>query len=212
MAVVTIFILVLAALLLFLPVSQSLWFLYPPWARAGISGNRYSTRFTSFFDGDGDILSFEDPPKEGREVFRFRNEPQRKSLMGFLPRPLYGLARLPVFVVYDPDGREVVRIRRTRRFPRAIFEMRDGKELRATIVRRHPLFSSYDIHLAGGPDWRFKLPLFTIDFFAESSIGGRLLAWLDTHYQWFMVVDTNHDSPYLIHALAFIHRERIRVG
>lgn len=179
----------------------------PPWARGPrattFPGNRYSTGCTYY--GDGAIYSFEEGRKEGRGVFRFRNEPQPKTLM-------YGLVRLPEFVVYDPDGKEVVRIRRTRRFPRAIFEMREGKELRATIVRRHPLFSSYDIRLAGGPHWRFKLPLFTIDFFGESSIGGRLLAWLDTHYQWFMVVDTNHDSPYLIHALAFIHRERIRVG
>ncbi len=185
---------------------------YPPWARAGtpFPGNRYSTECT--YHGDGAILSFEEGRKEGRVVFRFRNEPLPNSLIEWLPRPLYGLVRLPEFVVYDPDGKEVVRIRRTRRFPRAIFEMRDGKELRATIVRRHPLFSSYDIRLAGGPDWRFKLPLFTIDFFGESSIGGRLLARLDTHNQCFMVVDTNHDSPYLIHALAFLHRERIRVG
>ena len=180
----------------------------PPWAKGPradtFPGNRYSTGCTTYY-GDGDILSFEEGRKEGRVVFRFRNEPQPKRLS-------YGLVRLPEFVVYDPDGKEVVRIRRTRRFPRAIFEMRDGKELRATIVRRHPLFSSYDIRLAGGPDWRFKLPLFTADFFGESSIGGRLLAWLDGHYQWYMVVDTNHDSPYLIHALTFIHRERLRVG
>ena len=167
-------------------------------------GNRYSTGFTTHY-GDGDLLSFEEGREEGRIVFRFRNEPQPKTLM-------YGLVRLPEFVVYDPDGKEVVRIRRTRRFPRATFEMRDGKELRATIVRRHPLYSSYDIRLAGGPNWRFKLPLFTIDFFGESSIGGRLLTRQDSHNQWFMVVDTNHDSPYLIHALAFIHRERMRVG
>lgn len=188
----------------------------PPWVRAGtpISGNRYST-VCPWFGGDGGILSFEEEGKEGRVVFRFRNAPQPKSLMAWLPRlprPLYGLVRLPEFVVYDPDGKEVVRIRRTCRFPRAIFEMRDGKELRATIVRRHLLFSNYDIHLAGGPDWRFKLPLFTINYFGESSIGGRLLALRDTHNQWFILVDTNHDSPYLIHALAFIHSERLRVG
>ncbi len=180
----------------------------PPWARGPrattFPGNRYSTALTTYH-GDGDILSFEEGREEGRVVFRFRSEPQPKILM-------YGLVRLPEFVVYDPDGKEVVRIRRTRRFPRSIFEMRHGKELRATIVRRHPLFSSYDIRLAGGPDWRFKLPLYTIDFFGESSIGGRLLARADTHNQWFMVVDTNHDSPYLIHALLFIHRERMRVG
>ena len=185
---------------------------YPSWTRQPLPGNRYSTAFTSWFDGDGVILGYEEGREEGREVFRSRNEPQPKSLMEWLPRPLYGLARLPEFVVCDPDGKEVVRIRRTRRFPRATFEMRDGKELRATIVRRHPLFSSYDIRLAGGPDWRFKLPLFTIDFFGESSIGGKLLARADTHNQWFMVVDTNHDSSYLIHALLFIHRERMRVG
>jgi len=182
---------------------------YPLWARDGtpFPGNRYST-VCAFFGRDGGILSFEEGRKEGRVVFRFRNEPQPKTLPGLL----YGLVRLPEFVIYDPDGKEVVRIRRTRRFPRAIFEMRDGKELRATIVRRHPLLSSYDIRLAGGPDWRFKLPLFTIDFFGESSIGGKLLARADTHNQWFMVVDTNHDSPYLIYALLFIHRERMRVG
>ena len=179
---------------------------YPPWARVGtpLPGNRYST-VCAYFSGDGDLLSFEEEGKEGRVVFRFRSEPQPKILM-------YGLVRLPEFVVYDPDGKEVVRIRRTCRFPRPIFEMRDGKELRATIVRRHPLFSSYDIRLAGGPGWRFKLPLFTIDFFGESPIGGRLLVRQDSHNQWFTVVDPNHDSPYLIHALAFIHRERMRVG
>jgi len=187
---------------------------YPSWARARppLRGNRYSTAFTSWFDGDGVILSYEEGHEEGREVFRSRNAPQPNSLMQWLPRPLYGLARLPEFIVCDPDGKEVVRIRRTRRFPRATFEVRDGKTLRATIVRRHPLFSSYDICLTGGPDWRFKLPMFTVDFFGESSRGGRLLAWLHTHRQWYMVVATNHNSPYLIHALAFIHRERLRVG
>ena len=178
---------------------------YPPWARAStpLPGNRYATWCTYY--GDGDIYSFEEGREEGRVVFRFRSEPQPKILM-------YGLVRLPEFVVYDPDGKEVVRIRRTRRFPRAIFEMRDGKELRATIVRRHPLFLSYDIRLEGDPDWRFKLPLFRINFFGESSIGGRLLALLHTHNQWYLRINPNHDSPYLIYALVFIHRERIRVG
>jgi hypothetical protein len=74
------------------------------------------------------------------------------------------------------------------------------------------MFSSYDIRLAGGPDWRFKLPPFTIDFFGESSIGGRLRARPHTWTQWWVIVDTNHDSAYLVHALAFIHRERLRVG
>jgi hypothetical protein len=110
---------------------------YPLWARDGtpFRGNRYST-VCAFFGRDGGILGFEEGRKEGRVVFRFRNEPQPKTLPGLL----YGLVRLPEFVIYDPDGKEVVRIRRTRRLPRAIFEMKDGKELRATIVRRlrHP--------------------------------------------------------------------------
>ncbi len=73
----------------------------PPWARGPRSttfpGNRYSTALTTY-QGDGDILSFEEGREEGRVVFRFRNQPQPKILM-------YGLVRLPEFVVYDPDGK-----------------------------------------------------------------------------------------------------------
>jgi hypothetical protein len=55
-----------------------------------LPGNQYATWCTYY--GDGNIYSFE----EGRVVFGFRNEPQPKTLM-------YGLVRLPEFVVYDPD-------------------------------------------------------------------------------------------------------------
>ena len=122
----------------------------PLWLRddTPFPGNRYSTGFTTWFGGDGDILGFEEGQEEGNVVFSFRNEPQPKTLMEWFPRPLYGLVRLPEFVVYDPDGKEVVRIRRTRRFPRPTFEMRDGRELRATIVQRHPLFFCYDTRQA----------------------------------------------------------------
>jgi hypothetical protein len=52
--------------------------------------------------------------------------------------------------------------------------------------------------------------LFTVYFRGWSETGEAIRARLWTHNVWYVAVDIKADSPQLMAALAFIHRERLR--
>lgn len=171
----------------------------PAWARGtkAFEGKRYG--ISCGWHGDGEVFSFD----ENRVVLKFCNEPTPRRMM-------YGLMCLPEFVVFNQDNLEQLRIRRTRRFFRQVFEIRDSANIVGEVIRRNPVCRSYELNLANGTKWNFSLPLFTTGFFGDSSSGGRLLFWVKSHKDWQIVVDTEHDSTLLIAAIAFIHREYLR--
>jgi len=171
----------------------------PDWARRGesIEGNRYGVGCSNL--GEGEIYGF----SEQRVIMRFGNVPTARMLM-------YGWIWLPVFVVSQMDGPELFRVTRVRRWPRPGFEISSGGLKVGEIAQANPVYARYEIDLQSGLNWRLVLPLFSAWFFGSSSAGGRLLVRKQTHYQWLVAVDADHDCPFLIPALAFIHREYLR--
>lgn len=173
----------------------------PDWAGSGeaFEGKRYGV--ACGYHGEGEVFSFD----EQRVMLKFANDPTPR-------RVSYGWIWLPAFVVSGVDGAELLRVKRSQRIPRQKFEMKVGDVKVGEIVQRNPVYTSYDLNLQGGSSWRLALPLFTIGFFGTSSNGGRLLFWRQSHWQWLVVLDPEHDSPFLMPALAFIHREYLRHG
>ena len=124
--------------------------------------------------------------------------------------PPYGVFRLPDFVVYDADKRERFRVKRVRRLPMARFVMIENGQPICTISQRSVLLNRYRLDFASGEKWTFHMPLFTVYFKGQSDTGGKVFVRVETHNTWFMQIDEGQDSPQLLAALAFIHRERLR--
>lgn len=171
----------------------------PTWAssRTTFEGRRYG--ISCSWNGAGEVFSYD----ENRVALKFRNDPVPTRMM-------YGLIRLPEFVVLNQDDLEVWRFRRTRRFLRQVFDICAGGNRVGEVIRLNAICRSYELYFANGKKWDLSLPLFTIGFFGTSSDGGRLLFWLKSHRLWQLVVDPKHDSTLLIASLAFIHREYLR--
>jgi len=122
----------------------------------------------------------------------------------------YGFFRLPDFVVYDPDKRERFRVKRVRRLPTARFVMTENGQPICTIGQRSILLNRYRLDFTSSEKWTFHMPLFTIYFKGWSQTGDKVFVRLETHNTWFLQIDEGRDSPQLLAALAFIHRERLR--
>ncbi len=54
------------------------------------------------------------------------------------------------------------------------------------------------------------MPLFTVYFKGWNVRGDKVLVRLETHNTWLLQIDDRRDSPQLLAALAFIHREHLR--
>lgn len=122
----------------------------------------------------------------------------------------YGFFQLPDFVISDTAGQEVFRVRRERRLPRAQFVMVENGRLVCTLRQQSLLLNKYTLDFAGGPQWTFHMPLFTVNFNGVSETGATVRARLWTHNIWYVEIDSAADRPQLVAALAFIHRERLR--
>jgi hypothetical protein len=118
------------------------------------------------------------------------------------------LFRKPDFVLFDAEEREVLRVRRTTRFP-ARFEIIEGGRVIGEIALRSILRNQYTIEFDAGLRWLVRMPLFTTYFAGASSTGTR--AWIvvgPSERQWRLLVEPEADSVHLLCGLAFIHRER----
>jgi hypothetical protein len=120
--------------------------------------------------------------------------------------------RVPDFGVYEIDGRERFRIHLEHRLPKARFVMVENGRTIGTIQQRTFLFTKYTLDFVNGPKWTVRIPLFTVCFRAESNVGAKVKIRLLQHPTWLVLIDDNADSPELVAALAFLHRERRRHG
>jgi hypothetical protein len=64
--------------------------------------------------------------------------------------------------------------------------------------------------LLGFTESDMQILLFTVSFGGWSEAGEKIRVRIRTHNIWYVLIDTNVDSPQLVAALAFIHRERLR--
>jgi hypothetical protein len=126
------------------------------------------------------------------------------------PHYPYGLFRLPDFVVYDKAEKEIFRIKLERKWALAQFTMLENGSPVCIINQRSILRNKFTLNFRNGQKWVFKMPLFTVSFGGWSKAGEKIRVRIRTHNIWYVLIDTNVDSPQLAAALAFIHRERLR--
>lgn len=164
------------------------------------SGEPMIYGFQCTYDGNGAIYQF----GKKEPLWRFNGQEGRRV------RYPYGLFRLPDFVVYDSEKRERFRVKRVRRLPMARFIMTEDGQPICTISQRSFLLNRYRLDFTSGEKWTFSMPLFTIRFKGWSEAGDKVFVRLETHNSWLLQIDEGRDSPQLMAALAFIHRERLR--
>jgi len=117
---------------------------------------------------------------------------------------------LPDFVVYDKTDKEFVRVKRERSFSAAQFVMLEDGMPVCGIRQRSILLNKYRLDFTGQSKWTFHMPLFSVNFRGKSETGAQIQVRLRTHNIWYVLIDSDADSPRLVVALAFIHRERLR--
>ena len=155
--------------------------------------------FHCAYEGNGVIYN-----SKGEILFRFKTLHKR-------PRYPYGVFRLPDFVVYDPADNERFRVKLQRKWPLAQFVMMENGSPICTLKQRSFLRTKFTFDFAEGKKWIFRMPLFTVRFGGFSETGGKVhVNGGRTHNLWYVAVDTEIDSPQLVAALAFAHRERLR--
>lgn len=134
-------------------------------------------------------------------------------------RPTYSVRNLlgkPALVFRNRQEEEILRIVRAGRLPPkfAMVITEDGtRQVVGTIRLVTPLRNKYLIELSGANLWApvrltFHMPLFTIYFHGGTMDGKRL--WVkvwETKRQWLVLRPPELNHPYLLPALAFVHRE-----
>ena len=76
----------------------------------------------------------------------------------------------PDFVIADPDGRDEVVIRRASFIP-SVFNIMAADRVIGTVRMRSMFRNKYAIEIDGVNSWTFRMPLFTVRFFGDSSAG-----------------------------------------
>lgn len=159
-----------------------------------VEGGKYSFQFS--YAGNGAIYN-----SVGEVLWRVKTlHPNRSDQV-----PASKFYPLPDFAVYDTADRELFRIKSERRLPLAKFVMVGNGLPVCTIRQRSILLNKYTLDFANGQKWVFRMPLFTVNFGGLSEMGEKIRVRLWTHNVWYVLIDTNVDSPQLVAALAFIH-------
>jgi hypothetical protein len=159
-------------------------------------GHEYCFQIGNEIEWPGVILA-----KPGIVRWHYTTEPKTSP---YSPANLLGK---PHFVVSGPEGLEVLRIRRSSRFPPK-FELVDQGKVVGSIALRNILRNKYQILLNDKEAWTLHMPLFTIFFRAASNSGREVLIRLGpSKRQWNLLAQPGTDTIHLLSALAFIHRE-----
>lgn len=156
--------------------------------------------FQATYEGFGNIYD-----SDGKVIFKLIGQDGSNRA-----RYPYGQLRLRDYVVSNTAGQELFRVKRIRRLPMARFVMTGNGTTACTIRQQSILLNRYLLEFANGSKWIFHMPLFTIFFRGTSADGAKVVARLRSHNVWYVRIDDGAESPALLAALAFIHRERMR--
>src|SRR5579859_7275992 len=154
--------------------------------------------FRCSYEGNGEIYN-----SNGEILWRVKTLHTR-------PHYPYGFFRLADFVVSDETDKELFRIKLERKWSLAQFAMVENGLSICTIKLRSILRNKYSLDFSNGQSWIFRMPLFTVNFGGWSKAGEKIRVRLWSHNVWYVLIDPKVDSPQLVVALAFIHRERLR--
>jgi hypothetical protein len=115
------------------------------------------------------------------------------------------------FAIVEPGARELI-IRRVSFIP-PVFNIIEAERVIGTIKMISVFRNKYSISIDGVKSWTFRMPLFTIFFFGESSTGAEI--WVQvgpSEKEWNVLIKPGVITTGLVAALAFIHNERYFYG
>lgn len=113
----------------------------------------------------------------------------------------------PDFVIADPDGRDEIVIRRASFIP-PVFNITAADRVIGTVRMRSMFRNKYTIDIDGVNSWTFRMPLFTVRFFGDSSAGAEIwVAVGPSKMEWNILIKGSAKEWPLLAALAFIHTE-----
>jgi len=133
----------------------------------------------------------------------------RKNASGRLPRNLFNK---PDFVVAEPDAKDELIIRRASFIP-PVFNIIEAGRIIGAVKMRSFSRNQYSISVGGTNLWIFRMPLFTIRFYGESS--GVPEIWIvvgPSETEGIILMKEGAKERPLVAALAFIHNERWHYG
>ena len=127
-------------------------------------------------------------------------------------RRLWNPFNKPDFVIADPDGRDEVVIRRASFIP-PVFNIIEAGRVIGRVRMRSLFRNKYVIDIDQVNSWTFRMPLFTIRFFADSSAGVEIwVAVGPSKTEWSVLIKPDAREWPLLAALAFIHVESWNYG
>jgi hypothetical protein len=117
----------------------------------------------------------------------------------------------PDFAIVERDARELI-IRRVSFIP-AVFNIIEAERVIGTIKMISMFRNKYSISIEGVKAWTFRMPLFSILFFGESSAGAEIWVHVGpSEREWNILIKPGVNTTALVAALAFIHNERYFYG
>jgi hypothetical protein len=137
------------------------------------------------------------------EVIRWRYRIRKSSSVRRLGNPF----NKPDFVIADSDGRDEVVIRRASLIP-PVFNIIEAGRIIGRVRMCSPFRNKYAIDIDRVNSWTFRMPLFTIRFFGDSSTGPEI--WVvvgPSKMEWSVLIKSDAREWPLLAALAFIHVE-----
>lgn len=161
-----------------------------------IDGAKYCFRNTNA--GTGEIYD-----SSGTIIWSYRPP---GSAWNFLNGPL----RRPQFVLSDPSGLELLRIKREKSLPLPSFTITAIGSPAGAISKRRFLSTDYAARFTDGTNWVFQIPLFSVRFRGVSAAGAKVHVRLASELVWYVLIEEGHDGMPLVASLAFIHSERCR--
>lgn len=118
----------------------------------------------------------------------------------------------PDFVMTDPDGRDEIVIRRASFIP-PVFSIIEAGRVVGRVRMRSLFRNKYAIEIDRVNSWTFRMPLFTIRFFGDSSAGVEIwVAVGPSKKDWNVLIKRDAMAWPLLAALAFIHVESWNYG
>jgi hypothetical protein len=113
----------------------------------------------------------------------------------------------PDFVIKEPDAKDEVIIRRTSFVP-PVFNITDAGRGIGRIKMCSIFRNKYGIEIDGVNSWTFRMPLFTVRFYGDSSSGPEMWVSLGrSKMEWIILIKVGVNERPLLAALAFIHCE-----
>ncbi len=116
------------------------------------------------------------------------------------------------FVFTDEKEQEIITIRRESFFPASFGIMEKGETV-GKVKRRNILGTKYEINIKEDSVWMVSIPLYRMNFRAESNVGTTIwFRYGQSTMQWMAISRPGDSYDRVLMALAFIHNNKWNYG